>query len=136
MNTHWDVDSWAGARKDICSEESAAFLNKWKSAECPIIMTGDWNALRSQACIEDFMEATGVQTADDDTEGNASKHTDDKFLEHYAKRIASLYLAKRDTAYDCNRGLSARVSARTHKHRNEEDKNGRERRLKLRENGA
>lgn len=66
MNTHWDVDCWGGARKDICCDESAAFVNKWKSVGCPIFFTGDWNALRDRDCVKNFMAKTGVQTAETD----------------------------------------------------------------------
>ncbi|MBE6547232.1 MAG: hypothetical protein E7668_07365 [Ruminococcaceae bacterium] len=65
MNTHWDVDTWEGARKDICSEESTAFVNEWKSAGIPIFFTGDWNATRGRDCLEDFITATEAQTADE-----------------------------------------------------------------------
>jgi len=66
MNTHWDVDLWDGARKDVCSDDSAAFVNKWKSAGCPIFFTGDWNALKDRDCVKNFMEKTGMQTAETD----------------------------------------------------------------------
>ncbi len=65
MNTHWDVDLWEGAQKDICSEESAAFVNEWKSAGVPIFFTGDWNANRGRDCLENFITATDAQTADE-----------------------------------------------------------------------
>ena len=65
MNTHWDVDLWDGAQKDICSTEAAAFLNSKKSEGCPIFMTGDWNANRGRECLENFITATGTQTADE-----------------------------------------------------------------------
>jgi len=64
MNTHWDVDLWDGAQKDVCSEESASFVNEWKSAGIPIFFTGDWNATRGRDCLEEFITATDMQTAD------------------------------------------------------------------------
>ena len=67
INTHWDADSWTGARKDAISNESSTLFNKWKRAGCPIFMTGDWNAIRGQACMENFITATEAKTADDDT---------------------------------------------------------------------
>ena len=65
MNTHWDVDLWEGAQKDTCSADAAAFMNEWKSAECPIFFTGDWNANRGTECLENFITETGAQTADE-----------------------------------------------------------------------
>ena len=67
MNTHWEVDSLASADKANCSKETADFVNKWKSAGCPIFITGDWNAIRGRDCIEDFITATDAQTADTGT---------------------------------------------------------------------
>ena len=72
LNTHWD-----GANMDpeyirddntkttVTSHESIEYVNEQKSEGCPIFFTGDFNAVRGDARLEDFITATGVQSIDE-----------------------------------------------------------------------
>ncbi len=66
LNTHWDGENNDPVFEEttVSSHESAVFVNELKNEGCPIFFTGDFNSVITSQRLQDFIEATDVQTID------------------------------------------------------------------------